>query len=112
VLPRLVDQPLQKTTGTASASDPAVLTFVPAVAVETGLEGTRTIGKKASLLCPVQMGIIDAVEGSSARTRVPKMWAPGKAPAIWRSYPMQTVSTIILDIAKSVFQVHGVDVTG
>jgi transposase len=35
-----------------------------------------------------------------------------KAPTIRRSYPMQTVTTIGLDIAKSVFQVHGVDAGG
>jgi hypothetical protein len=31
-----------------------------------------------------------------------------EAPMIRRSYLMQTVTTIGLDIAKSVFQVHGV----
>jgi len=40
----------------------------------------------------------DAVDGSSTGTRVPV-----EEPA------MQTVTTIGLDIAKSVFQVHGVD---
>jgi hypothetical protein len=35
-----------------------------------------------------------------------------KAPTIRRSQVMQTVTTIGLDIAKSVFQVHGVDADG
>ena len=35
-----------------------------------------------------------------------------KAPTIWRSYPCKRLSTIGLDIAKSVFQVHGVDAAG
>jgi hypothetical protein len=54
----------------------------------------------------------DAVDGSSTGTRVPKMWVLLKAPTIRRSQVMQTVSTIGLDIAKSVFQVHGVDNDG
>jgi hypothetical protein len=32
-----------------------------------------------------------------------------KAPTIQEELPMQTITTIGLDIAKSVFQVHGVD---
>src|SRR5260370_33990426 len=35
-----------------------------------------------------------------------------KAPTIRRSQIMQTITTIGLDIAKSVFQVHGVDADG
>ena len=35
-----------------------------------------------------------------------------KAPTIRRSQVMQTITTIGLDIAKSVFQVHGVDNDG
>ena len=35
-----------------------------------------------------------------------------KAPTIQRSYPCRRVTTIGLDIAKSVFQAHGVDVAG
>jgi transposase len=35
-----------------------------------------------------------------------------KAPTIWRSQAMQAITTIGLDIAKSVFQVHGVDAEG
>ncbi len=43
---------------------------------------------------------------------VPWMWALLEAPTIRRSQPMQTITTIGLDIAKSVFQVHGVDAGG
>ena len=35
-----------------------------------------------------------------------------KAPTIWRSQIMEAITTIGLDIAKSVFQVHGVDAEG
>ena len=35
-----------------------------------------------------------------------------KAPTIWRSQIMQAITTIGLDMAKSVFQVHGVDAEG
>src|SRR6266403_4391145 len=35
-----------------------------------------------------------------------------KAPTVQRGCPMQTITTIGLDIAKSVFQVHGVDAGG
>jgi hypothetical protein len=35
-----------------------------------------------------------------------------KAPTIRRSQIMQAITTIGLDIAKSVFQVHGVDAEG
>src|SRR5947208_1822418 len=35
-----------------------------------------------------------------------------KAPTIRRSSIMQTITTIGLDIAKSVFQVHGIDAAG
>src|SRR5215471_18913700 len=40
------------------------------------------------------------------------MWAPFEAPIIWRSFLCSRFSTIGLDIAKSVFQVHGVDAAG
>ena len=66
----------------------------------------------ATLYVAVHESAIDAVDGSSTGTRVPKMWALLVAPTIRRSSPMQTVSTIGLDIAKSVFQVHGVDANG
>jgi hypothetical protein len=52
------------------------------------------------------MSAIDAVDGSSA-TEVGAVKAPdSEEPA------MQTVTTIGLDIAKSVFQAHGVDAAG
>ena len=35
-----------------------------------------------------------------------------KGPTIQRSQVMQTITTIGLDIAKSVFQVHGIDAEG
>ena len=60
----------------------------------------------------VRESALDAVDGSSTGTRVPKMWALLKAPTISEELTMQTVSTIGLDIAKSVFQVHGVDANG
>ena len=44
--------------------------------------------------------------------RALKMWALLKAPTISEELPMQTVTTIGLDIAKSIFQVHGVDAAG
>jgi hypothetical protein len=37
------------------------------------------------------------------------MWVAIKAPMIRRSQIMQAITTISLDIAKSVFQVHSVD---
>src|SRR5712675_1162744 len=55
---------------------------------------------------------IDAVDGSSTGTRVPLMWVLVGHPMIRRSQIMQTTTTIGLDIAKSVFQVHGVDADG
>ena len=53
-----------------------------------------------------------AVDGSSTDTRAPKEWAPFETPTIRREQPMQSISKIGLDIAKSVFQVHGVDAAG
>src|SRR3974377_340744 len=58
------------------------------------------------------MSAIDAVDGSSTGMRVPLMWALLGHPMIRRSQSMQTITTIGLDIAKSVFQVHGVDADG
>jgi transposase len=40
------------------------------------------------------------------------MWVLLKAPTIRRSQVMEAITTIGLDIAKSVFQVHGVDAEG
>src|SRR5262245_3337094 len=59
-----------------------------------------------------QGGALDAVDGSSPGTRVPSKWALLRRPMIRRSQSMQTTTTIGLDIAKSVFQVHGVDADG
>ena len=53
----------------------------------------------------------DAVDGSSTGTRVPKMGAPISSHDS-EELAMQAITTIGLDIAKSVFQVHGVDTTG
>jgi hypothetical protein len=57
------------------------------------------------------MSVIDAVDGSSTGTRVPRKWVLLKLPRFGGAV-MQTVTTIGLDIAKSVFQVHGVDAAG
>ena len=54
----------------------------------------------------------DAVDGSSTGTRVPRIWGSFEAPTISEELSMQSISTIGLDIAKSVFQVHGVDAAG
>src|ERR1035438_8556803 len=40
------------------------------------------------------------------------MWALLKLPRFGEEQPMQTIATIGFDIAKSVFQVHGVDAGG
>src|SRR6267154_920830 len=58
------------------------------------------------------MAAIDAVDGSSTGTRVPLMWVLVGHPMIRKSQIMQTITTIGLDIAKSVFQVYGVDADG
>ena len=52
------------------------------------------------------------MDGSSTGTRVPSMRVLLGHPPIRRSQIMRTITTIGLDIAKSVFQVHGVDVAG
>ena len=57
------------------------------------------------------MSAHDAVDGSSTGTGLPLMWAllsshDSEEPI------MQAVTTIGLDIAKSVFQVHGIDAEG
>jgi hypothetical protein len=54
---------------------------------------------------------IDAVDGSSTGTQVPKKWVLLRLPR-FEELHMQTITTIGLDIAKSVFQVHGVDAAG
>jgi len=58
------------------------------------------------------MSAVDAVDGSSTGTRVPRMRALIKAPHDSEEAIMQVITTIGLDIAKSVFQVHGVDAAG
>jgi hypothetical protein len=54
----------------------------------------------------------DAVDGSSTRHLSATDVGAGKAPHDLEELPMQTVTTIDLDIAKSVFHVHAVDATG
>jgi hypothetical protein len=48
----------------------------------------------------------------STGTSVPWLWGAFNSPAISEEPIMQTVTTIGPDIAKSVFQVHGVDAEG
>src|SRR5215831_13182391 len=55
---------------------------------------------------------LDAVDGSSTRHVSAMDVGAAEAPAISEELSMQTVTTIGLDIAKSVFQVHGVDAAG
>jgi transposase len=62
--------------------------------------------------CCVPMTAFDAVDGSSTGTGVPWKWALLSASTIRRSQVMQATTTIGLDIAKSVFQVHGIDAEG
>ena len=54
------------------------------------------------------MSAFDAVDGSSTGTKVPRSGPSHDS----EEQPMQSISTIGLDIAKSVFQVHGVDAAG
>ena len=56
------------------------------------------------------MSLVDAVDGSSTGTSVPWMW--GLVSSHDSEEAIQTITTIGLDIAKSVFQVHGVDAGG
>jgi hypothetical protein len=58
------------------------------------------------------MSGVDAVDGSSTRHVNAMDVGAVKAPTIRRSQVMQAITTIGLDIAKSVFQVHGVDTEG
>ena len=58
-----------------------------------------------------EMSAVDAVDGSSTGARAPWMWV--LLGAYDSEEPDQrTITTIGLDIAKSVFQVHGTDVDG
>src|SRR5690242_19125922 len=52
----------------------------------------------------------DAVDGSSTGTSVPSKWVLLSAHS--QEEQMQTITTIGLDIAKSVFQLHGIDAAG
>src|SRR5262249_6107789 len=61
--------------------------------------------------CRYAVSAFDAVDGSSTGTQVPWMWVLLR-PHDSEEPHMQTVTTIGLDIAKSVFQVHGVDAAG
>ena len=58
------------------------------------------------------MSANDAVDGSSTRHVSAMEVGAVKAPTNSEELPMQTITTIGLDIAKSVFQVHGVDAVG
>jgi transposase len=57
------------------------------------------------------MSAHDAVDGSSTGAQAPLMWVQLRPPQFGGAN-MQTITTIGLDIAKSVFQVHGVDAEG
>jgi hypothetical protein len=57
------------------------------------------------------MSLVDAVDGSSTGTRVPWMWVL-LTPPRFEEPKMQAITTIGLDMPKSVFQVHGVDAEG
>ena len=54
----------------------------------------------------------DAVDGSSTGTSGAMDVGAVKAPTISEERAMQTITTIGLDVAKSVFQVHGIDAGG
>src|SRR6185312_3177203 len=56
------------------------------------------------------MSAFDAVDGSSTGTLVPSKWVLLGAHS--QEEQMQTITTIGLDIAKSVFQLHGIDTAG
>src|SRR6202012_994676 len=57
------------------------------------------------------MSVLDAVDGSSSGARAPRSGCRLRLHDS-EEQPMQSMSTIGLDIAKSVFQVHGVDAAG
>ena len=57
------------------------------------------------------MSASDAVDGSSTGTRVPWMWVLLRLPRC-RGVSIAAITTIGLDNAKLVFQVHGVDAAG
>src|ERR1700693_6296108 len=71
-----------------------------------------THGPSRHFAATQQMVAFDAVDGSSTRHVSAMEVGAVKAPTIRRSQVMQTITTIGLDIAKSVFQVHGVGADG
>src|SRR5580700_5063251 len=70
------------------------------------------IGPSRHFAAAQQTVAFDAVDGSSTRHVSAMDVGAVKAPTIRRSQVMQAITTIGLDIAKSVFQVHGVDAEG
>jgi hypothetical protein len=58
------------------------------------------------------MSLIDAVDGSSTRHASAMDVGADKRSHDSEELPMQTITTMGLDIAKSVFQVHCVDAEG
>ena len=56
--------------------------------------------------------VVDTVDGSSTRHVSAMDVGAVRAPTIRRSQVMQAMTTIGLDIAKSVLQVHGIDAEG
>jgi hypothetical protein len=67
--------------------------------------------RRAAFYLELPTSVHDAVGGSSTGTCVPWMWALLSSHDS-EERAMQTITTIGLDIAKSVFQVHGVDAGG
>src|SRR6516225_11836330 len=64
-----------------------------------------------SRIAALHMSAFDAVDGSFTGTGVPSTWSLLRLPRFGGA-SMQAVTTIGFDIAKSVFQVHGVDSVG
>ena len=58
------------------------------------------------------MSAVDAVDGSSTRHASAMDMGAAQGSLDSEELPMQSISTIGLDIAKSVFQVHGIDAAG
>src|ERR1700730_11720791 len=72
----------------------------------------RSSLRREILLANAEPSTHDAVDGSSTRHVSAMDVGAVKAPTIRRSQVMQAITTIGLDIAKSVFQVYGVDAEG
>jgi hypothetical protein len=64
--------------------------------------------RETSAFAAVHQSVVDAVDGSSVR----HVSAMDVRAHDSEELPMQTITTIGLDIAKSIFQVHGVDAGG